>query len=165
MQGSEWAGARGVAPAQPSPPISHPPPRPQTPPRSSQRFAFKHNLYRLREERDIRPSAFGALVSATLYERRFAPYFCSPVIGELANTSSGVLLFVSVVVGCWWWCRFAPYFCSPVIGELANTSSGVLLFVSVVVGCWWWCRFAPYCCSRVIGWAVLLFMGLWGVAG
>ena len=48
---------------------------------SSQRFAFKHNLYRLREERDIKPSAFGQMVSATLYERRFGPYFCQPVIG------------------------------------------------------------------------------------
>ena len=51
---------------------------------SSQRFAFKHNLYRLREERDIKPSAFGHLVSATLYERRFGPYFCQPVIGMCA---------------------------------------------------------------------------------
>lgn len=37
-----------------------------------QRFAFKHNLYKLREERDIKPSAFGQLVSATLYEKRCA---------------------------------------------------------------------------------------------
>ncbi|KAL4443739.1 hypothetical protein ABPG75_011476 [Micractinium tetrahymenae] len=49
----------------------------------SQRFAFKHNLYRLREERDIKPSAFGQMVSATLYERRFGPYFCQPVIAGL----------------------------------------------------------------------------------
>jgi hypothetical protein len=48
---------------------------------SSQRFTFKHNLYKLREERDIKPSAFAQLVSATLYERRFGPYFCQPVIG------------------------------------------------------------------------------------
>lgn len=49
----------------------------------AQRFAFKHNLYRLREERDIKPSAFGQMVSATLYERRFGPYFCQPVIAGL----------------------------------------------------------------------------------
>ena len=48
---------------------------------SSQRFAFKHNLYKLREERDIKPTAFGHLVSATLYERRFGSYFVQPVIG------------------------------------------------------------------------------------
>lgn len=52
---------------------------------SAQRFAFKHNLYRLREERDIKPSAFGQMVSATLYERRFGPYFCQPVIGGWAH--------------------------------------------------------------------------------
>lgn len=63
-----------------------PPPSPTTlPVRSSQRFAFKHNLYKLREERDIKPSAFGQLVSATLYERRFGPYFCQPVIGAPAR--------------------------------------------------------------------------------
>lgn len=49
----------------------------------SQRFKFKHNLFKLREERDIKPSAFGQLVSATLYERRFGPYFCQPVIAGL----------------------------------------------------------------------------------
>ena len=48
-----------------------------------QRFVFKHNMYKLREERDIKPSSFAQLVSATLYERRFGPYFCSPVIAGL----------------------------------------------------------------------------------
>lgn len=38
---------------------------------------------RLREERDIKPTAFGHMVSATLYERRFGPYFCQPVIAGL----------------------------------------------------------------------------------
>ena len=37
---------------------------------SFHRFAFKHNLYRLREERDMKPSTFGELVSSTLYEKR-----------------------------------------------------------------------------------------------
>ncbi|KAL6766565.1 hypothetical protein ACKKBG_A36545 [Auxenochlorella protothecoides x Auxenochlorella symbiontica] len=49
----------------------------------SQRFKFKHTLYKLREERDIKPSAFAQLVSATLYEKRFGPYFCQPVIAGL----------------------------------------------------------------------------------
>lgn len=46
-------------------------------------FKFRHNLYQLKEERDIRPSTFGQSVSSTLYERRFAPYFASPVIAGL----------------------------------------------------------------------------------
>ena len=33
-------------------------------------FKFKHNLYKLREERAIKPSTFGQLVSSTLYEKR-----------------------------------------------------------------------------------------------
>lgn len=49
----------------------------------SQRFTFKHNLYKLREERDIKPSSFGQLVSTTLYEKRFGPYFVQPVIAGL----------------------------------------------------------------------------------
>lgn len=57
----------------------------------SQRFHFKHNLYRLREERDIPPAAFGQLVSTTLYERRFGPYFCQPVIAGLDNDNKAYL--------------------------------------------------------------------------
>jgi 20S proteasome subunit beta 3 len=48
-----------------------------------ERLVFRHNLYRLREERDMKPSTFGALVSAVQYEKRFGPYFCSPVIAGL----------------------------------------------------------------------------------
>ena len=33
---------------------------------------MKHNLYKLREERDMKPSTFGELVSSMLYEKRFA---------------------------------------------------------------------------------------------
>jgi 20S proteasome subunit beta 3 len=48
-----------------------------------QRLVFKNNMYKLREERDIKPSTFGKLVSSTLYEKRFGPYFASPVIAGL----------------------------------------------------------------------------------
>eukprot|EP01116_Phalansterium_solitarium_P006267 TRINITY_DN18577_c0_g1_i1.p1 TRINITY_DN18577_c0_g1~~TRINITY_DN18577_c0_g1_i1.p1 ORF type:complete len:206 (+),score=25.30 TRINITY_DN18577_c0_g1_i1:118-735(+) len=44
---------------------------------------FKTNLYKLREERDIRPSVFANLVSSTLYEKRFGPYYAEPVIAGL----------------------------------------------------------------------------------
>lgn len=49
----------------------------------SQRFTFRHNLYKMREERNMRPTAFANLVSHMLYERRFGPYFCEPVIAGL----------------------------------------------------------------------------------
>lgn len=40
-------------------------------------------MYRLREERDIEPETMANLVSSTLYERRFGPYFVSPVIAGI----------------------------------------------------------------------------------
>lgn len=36
-----------------------------------QRLVFRHKLYQLREERDMKPQTFASLVSALLYEKRF----------------------------------------------------------------------------------------------
>ena len=33
---------------------------------------FKHNMYKLREERDMKPATFSQMVSSTLYEKRCA---------------------------------------------------------------------------------------------
>lgn len=38
---------------------------------SYQRLVFRHKLYQLREERDMKPETFASLVSAILYEKRF----------------------------------------------------------------------------------------------
>jgi hypothetical protein len=35
-----------------------------------QRLVFRHKLYQLREERDMKPQTFASLVSALLYEKR-----------------------------------------------------------------------------------------------
>jgi hypothetical protein len=74
-----WPAVHATLHAHPSLP-SHPPS-----PRVGrhQRFKFKHNLYKLREERDMQPAAFAHMVSATLYEKRFGSYFCQPVIAGL----------------------------------------------------------------------------------
>jgi len=48
-----------------------------------QRLQFRHKLYKLREERNMRPETFASLVSAMLYEKRFGPYFCEPIIAGL----------------------------------------------------------------------------------
>lgn len=48
-------------------------------------------MYKLREERDIKPSSFAQMVSSTLYEKRFGPYFCSPVIAGLEPDGSTYL--------------------------------------------------------------------------
>jgi 20S proteasome alpha/beta subunit len=37
-------------------------------------------MYKLREERDMSPVVFSNMVSSLLYEKRFGPYFCEPVI-------------------------------------------------------------------------------------
>ncbi|KAJ9645133.1 proteasome core particle subunit beta 3 [Coniosporium tulheliwenetii] len=46
-------------------------------------FRYKVNMYRLREERQIAPRTFANLVSSSLYERRFGPYFVSPVVAGI----------------------------------------------------------------------------------
>jgi hypothetical protein len=47
------------------------------------KFKFRHNMYKLCEERDMTPATFAHMVSNTLYEKRFGPFFCSPVIAGL----------------------------------------------------------------------------------
>ncbi|GAQ77625.1 20S proteasome regulatory subunit beta protein [Klebsormidium nitens] len=53
-----------------------------------ERFVFRHKLYKLREERDMKPSTFANLVSSMLYEKRFGPYFAEPVIAGLNSDGS-----------------------------------------------------------------------------
>lgn len=38
---------------------------------------FRHKLYQLREERDMKPETFASLVSALLYEKRLASILTS----------------------------------------------------------------------------------------
>jgi 20S proteasome subunit beta 3 len=40
-------------------------------------------MYTIKEEREITPVTFAHLVSSTLYERRFGPYFNKPVVAGL----------------------------------------------------------------------------------
>ena len=53
----------------------------------SELFRYKVNMYRLREERDISPQTFANLVSSSLYERRFGPWFVSPVVAGISQTT------------------------------------------------------------------------------
>ena len=46
-------------------------------------FEFKHKLYELRENRVMEPKTFASVVSTTLYEKRFGPYYVEPVIAGL----------------------------------------------------------------------------------
>lgn len=53
----------------------------------SEQFRYKVNMYRLREERDISPQTFANLVSSSLYEKRFGPWFVSPVVAGINHTT------------------------------------------------------------------------------
>ncbi|KAG8742252.1 proteasome core particle subunit beta 3 [Ceratobasidium sp. 414] len=52
---------------------------------SRERLRFRVNMYTMKEEREIEPKTFAHLVSSTLYERRFGPYFIEPVIAGLTS--------------------------------------------------------------------------------
>ncbi|KAJ3218855.1 Proteasome subunit beta type-3 [Dinochytrium kinnereticum] len=65
----------------------------------SERFRMKVNLYNLKEEREITPRTFASVVSSTLYERRFGPYFCEPVIAGLDGKGEPFICSMDLI-GC-----------------------------------------------------------------
>jgi len=65
----------------------------------SQRFAFRHKMYKLREDRDMKASTFTHFVANMLYEKRFAPYFVAPVIAGLEPDGTPVVA-TSDTIGC-----------------------------------------------------------------
>ncbi|KND02526.1 hypothetical protein SpCBS45565_g00787 [Spizellomyces sp. 'palustris'] len=65
----------------------------------AERFRFKVNMYKLREERDISPKTFAHMVSSTLYERRFGPFFCEPVIAGLEKDGTPFICSMDLL-GC-----------------------------------------------------------------
>lgn len=68
-----------------------------------ERFRFRVNMYTIKEEREIEPEAFAHLVSSTLYEHRFGPYFIEPVIAGLSKTPSGgykPFIAATDLIGC-----------------------------------------------------------------
>eukprot|EP00761_Pharyngomonas_kirbyi_P011948 gb/GECH01011974.1/.p1 GENE.gb/GECH01011974.1/~~gb/GECH01011974.1/.p1 ORF type:complete len:206 (+),score=39.50 gb/GECH01011974.1/:1-618(+) len=60
---------------------------------------FKLNLYNLHEGRLIKPTTFAKLVSSTLYERRFAPYFTQPVIAGLEGSENRPFVCTMDLIG------------------------------------------------------------------
>ena len=63
-------------------------------------FRYKVNLYRLREERQISPQTMANLVSSSLYEKRFGPYFVSPVIAGINHTTGKPFICGFDSIGC-----------------------------------------------------------------
>ncbi|TCD69576.1 proteasome core particle subunit beta 3 [Steccherinum ochraceum] len=68
-----------------------------------EQFRYRVNMYTIKEEREIEPEAFTALVSSTLYEKRFGPYFIEPVIAgmqKLPNGGYAPFIAGTDVIGC-----------------------------------------------------------------
>ena len=63
-------------------------------------FRYKVNMYRLREERHIAPQTLANLVSSSLYEKRFGPFFVSPVIAGINQTSGKPFICGFDSIGC-----------------------------------------------------------------
>jgi len=63
-------------------------------------FRYKVNMYRLREERNISPSTMANLVSSSLYEKRFGPYFVSPVVAGLDPKTGKPFICGFDSIGC-----------------------------------------------------------------
>jgi 20S proteasome subunit beta 3 len=63
-------------------------------------FRYKVNMYRLREERHISPQTLANLVSSSLYERRFGPYFVSPVVAGINQTTGKPFICGFDSIGC-----------------------------------------------------------------
>ncbi|KAK9378015.1 nucleophile aminohydrolase [Kockiozyma suomiensis] len=66
----------------------------------SEVFRYKVNMYNLREERDIEPETFANLVSTTLYEKRFGPYFVGPVVAGINSKSGKPYICGFDLIGC-----------------------------------------------------------------
>lgn len=63
-------------------------------------FRYKVNMYRLREERNIAPQTLANLVSSSLYEKRFGPFFVSPVIAGINSTTGKPFICGFDSIGC-----------------------------------------------------------------
>ena len=57
---------------------------------------YKVNLFNLRENRKIKPSTFVELVSTSLYEKRFGPFFVTPIVAALENGKPIIATYDSI---------------------------------------------------------------------
>lgn len=66
----------------------------------SETFRYKTNLYKLKEDRPIEPETFTQLVSSTLYEKRFGPYFVGPVVAGINSKTDKPFIAGFDLIGC-----------------------------------------------------------------
>jgi len=60
----------------------------------SAKFRFRTKLYELQEERPMKPAIFANMVSNVLYEKRFGPFFCEPIIAGLEEKKDKHVPFI-----------------------------------------------------------------------
>lgn len=63
-------------------------------------FTLKTKLFTLREERQIEPQTLANLVSSSLYERRFGPYFIGPIVAGLESKTNKPFICGFDLIGC-----------------------------------------------------------------
>ncbi|KAI5302991.1 proteasome core particle subunit beta 3 [Ascosphaera pollenicola] len=61
---------------------------------------YKVNMYRLREERNMSPQTLANLVSSSLYEKRFGPYFVGPVVAGINHKTGEPFICGFDSIGC-----------------------------------------------------------------
>lgn len=66
----------------------------------SEQMRYKTNLYRLREERSPNPKTFANLISTSLYEKRFGPWFVSPVVAGIDGKDGKPFICGFDSIGC-----------------------------------------------------------------
>ncbi|PVU90254.1 hypothetical protein BB560_006220 [Smittium megazygosporum] len=64
-----------------------------------EKFRYSANMYRLKENREFEPKAFSHMVSSSLYERRFGPYFVEPIIAGLDKDNKPYICGMDLI-GC-----------------------------------------------------------------
>lgn len=62
-----------------------------------QLLTFRKNLYELKEEREMKPKVFSAMLSSILYEKRFGPYFAEPVVAGLDDDGKPFLSAMDLI--------------------------------------------------------------------
>ena len=60
---------------------------------------FRKGLYELKEERDMSPPVLAHTLSALLYEKRFGPYFCEPIVAGLDDKTNRPFLAGMDLIG------------------------------------------------------------------
>ncbi|VVT58574.1 uncharacterized protein SAPINGB_P006277 [Magnusiomyces paraingens] len=66
----------------------------------SEVFRLKTNMYKMREDHPIEPETFANLVSSTLYQKRFGPYFIGPVVAGINSKTGKPFICSFDLIGC-----------------------------------------------------------------